>query len=671
MIRPRRGLRNAGNTCFINASIQALVSIPMFNNFLVGDNRIMDLIDSAGIIVKTDRKTGSVSFSHDMIILYFIILINEMNNPLSSTHTVANIVPFYECIKRKIPKFSDGKQHDAQEFLVCVLDAMHEELKFLKGISQPVPLTDNNQRLNYWNHISEHDNSIVTECFRGLLGSEIVCLNCRNKSMTYDPFMYLSLELEDLPNEKFIGEKNKQSRRFYFFDSDPFKLPRYVDTYFDIHETVLDLYKHYASQIPGGSVEELLLVELFEGKACKEFVSDDKLHEIRRDSTLCLYRIKDYGPINLISREHIDENTPRLISRDKITVCVFQKEGDDIVGLPVYMLIPKECSVSHVYKCVGRRIGVITSLYREFIQKKHEKRKGLENKEKMPSVFMGNRSILSCQEEQEEYNMFDLYIVNQNGDPVGNNSDLKHFFSKEKVNVPQERWYNWIDYIISEENPTVLYLAAIWKARYFDLYMNINTWIQNHFTPRKFKYVDERVLLDKFKIREDWKKNQERHVDLNQLLSHFTKTEKLTGEHRYRCRVCGSMQDAEKTIRISICPQNLFILLKRFRYDIFGNTREKLNNYIDYPHKNLDLTPFMCDIDKSPGSYITSHKYNLCSVILHTGNLEYGHYTSNCLSMENGNGDQDRWFGFDDTHVFESSPTITNNAYVLCYKRIQ
>ena len=70
--------------------------------------------------------------------------------------------------------------------LICFLV---QELKDIDGE------LDEDKAERYWqNHISRND-SVVMDLFGGQLMSELNCCKCRNRSVSFDPFMDLSVQL--------------------------------------------------------------------------------------------------------------------------------------------------------------------------------------------------------------------------------------------------------------------------------------------------------------------------------------------------------------------------------------------------------------------------------------------------------------------------------------------
>ena len=71
---------------------------------------------------------------------------------------------------------------------------------------------------------------------------------------------------------------------------------------------------------------------------------------------------------------------------------------------------------------------------------------------------------------------------------------------------------------------------------------------------------------------------------------------------------------------------------------------------------NLDLSQFTENEEEK------KYRYDLDSVIQHHGTINEGHYTSICNINEN-------WVLFNDSKFYKIDNPITNDAYILFYKR--
>lgn len=107
--RPRglAGLCNIGNTCYMNGAIQALSNCPPLTRFF---------IDCPGYILAEKKLARS-----------YMKLMHEMWHKRRPNYVVPSGVA--NAVRQVHPMFRGYLQHDSQEFLRCVMDHLHEELK--------------------------------------------------------------------------------------------------------------------------------------------------------------------------------------------------------------------------------------------------------------------------------------------------------------------------------------------------------------------------------------------------------------------------------------------------------------------------------------------------------------------------------------------------------------
>jgi ubiquitin C-terminal hydrolase len=103
-----RGLRNNGNTCYFNTSLQCLLNIPVLSNHLI-DN----------------PYTGECEFTK----LYSDLV----NTYWSKTHKgVINAQPLLNAFQKHFKRFVIGEQHDVQEAILCIIDVLEREIPEIK-----------------------------------------------------------------------------------------------------------------------------------------------------------------------------------------------------------------------------------------------------------------------------------------------------------------------------------------------------------------------------------------------------------------------------------------------------------------------------------------------------------------------------------------------------------
>ena len=185
------GLRNLGNTCFMNSILQCLNNTTEFS----------ECIRSGYININPNSKFGS----NGELTIELMELFKQMIFPSNFKHISPKDLK--NAVIKHIPDFVEYKQQDAHEFLVRFLDRVHADLNECANVPVFDPVS---QDPNYYDklHITsavnrfwtlhiERNKSIITDLFGGLIVSTLTCLHGGYISKALEAFTCLSLPIQD------------------------------------------------------------------------------------------------------------------------------------------------------------------------------------------------------------------------------------------------------------------------------------------------------------------------------------------------------------------------------------------------------------------------------------------------------------------------------------------
>ncbi|CAM8951991.1 unnamed protein product [Rhodiola kirilowii] len=165
---PPLGLRNQGNTCYLNSVLQCLTYTPPLANFCLNHLHT----SHCDIALEGCKKRDCA----------FCIIEKRIARSLSTELTLDTPAKINNCLRIFADHFRCGRQEDAHEFLRYVIDACHNTCLKLKKLSGK-----GGELLN--------DNTVVKEIFGGALQSQVKCLSCGNESNKVDEIMDISLDV--------------------------------------------------------------------------------------------------------------------------------------------------------------------------------------------------------------------------------------------------------------------------------------------------------------------------------------------------------------------------------------------------------------------------------------------------------------------------------------------
>ena len=175
----RRGLVNLGNTCYMNACIQMLASVPELQHALVHalsqyERREVQAVPTDAVAPWTK---GLCSVFRD--------LGRVSRSPVRPTVIISNI-------ERLTPSLHRGRQEDVHEALLGVLDKLESECATLLERAGTVMDTEHAHAAGSAAH-----SNVVQTLFHGSYRSTRTCPSCDKTEVTHEPFIDVTLSMDD------------------------------------------------------------------------------------------------------------------------------------------------------------------------------------------------------------------------------------------------------------------------------------------------------------------------------------------------------------------------------------------------------------------------------------------------------------------------------------------
>jgi len=184
------GLRNLGNTCFMNAGLQCLSHIgPLSDYFLTG--KFAEDVNRTSPLGCGGELACACAFA-----CAFWEGDAKSYNPAALHGKLAKFAPHL---------FEGFEQQDVQEFLAFCLDGLHEDLNRV-AVKKPIDPKRQEQDQDLirgksdefvaalaWLRHLQTDKSFLVDLLQGQLQSSLTCTKCGHRSRRFDPFLYLSV----------------------------------------------------------------------------------------------------------------------------------------------------------------------------------------------------------------------------------------------------------------------------------------------------------------------------------------------------------------------------------------------------------------------------------------------------------------------------------------------
>eukprot|EP01012_Entosiphon_sulcatum_P027306 TRINITY_DN328_c0_g1_i1.p1 TRINITY_DN328_c0_g1~~TRINITY_DN328_c0_g1_i1.p1 ORF type:complete len:1003 (+),score=138.04 TRINITY_DN328_c0_g1_i1:272-3010(+) len=626
------GLYNLGNTCFMNSALQCLSNTQGLRDFFVS-HRFESEINS-----KNPLGTGGA------LARQFGALMDALWGGERASFSPNK---FKAALAKFAPHFSGYDQQDSHELLAYLLDGIHEDLN--RVYDKPVVEdTESNGRSDdvvaneAWKRHSLRHRSVIVDLFQGQLKSTVQCPDCDRISITFDPFMYLSVPVQP-------EDPGTVDVEVYFV---PYDTPTVTRRFtFSMREsaTLRHVFDKLASTV-GCNPAHMVPADVYQRAVHALIPCTKRVCDIDPTlDTIVVFECPQWPDAQTHPEDYVFLTFPQYY------------EGNTYrtkLNWPLLLCLPKTTTNRELHTLVGRRVA---SLLPGFTYP--------EDLTRSPVPASESTEV----QEGDEAGESQVEPMDTEEDPVSSDDDSKTKKPKTETVEPAILPF----YLHSEEKYTCHFCGR---------------WCSGHTIP----IDDECILRDaNFSIESEeaaticifWRRNTARAIvdargwvfegeskkasktsaDLAGCLSLFTKREKLTEDNTWYCRNCKEHKQAFKEVKLWKLPDYLVIHLKRFKHT--ARSEGKLEHLVTFPLQGLDMSTWL--VEGSPDRNTERAIYDLYAVSEHSGGTFGGHYTAHALV---GVGAR-KWVEFNDSYVSVADPrdvardVVTPEAYVLFFER--
>ncbi|XP_071696573.1 ubiquitin carboxyl-terminal hydrolase 5-like [Rutidosis leptorrhynchoides] len=593
------GLLNFGNTCFMNSAIQCLVHTPEFARYFREDyQQEINLHNPLGMMGELALAFGE--------------LLRKLWAPGRTPFAPRQ---FKAKLARFAPQFSGYNQHDSQELLAFLLDGLHEDLNRVKHKPYIKPRDadgrpDEEVADEYWaNHIARNDSIIVDVC-QGQYKSTLVCPVCEKISVTFDPFMYLSLPLQSTTT---------RTMTVTVFSCDGSSVPTTCTVTVPKQGRCRDLIQALSNACGLKHNEKVFIVEI-RNHLIQRFLENPlmSLSSIKDDDHLSAYKIpKSMKNIKFLQLIHRREELETGNARGTTVWKPY--------GTPLVFPVSSDATITR-----GDLQLIVNTMLSPMLK---------------PEPANSDNNTSSVTSDLKNTNINDDSTHNENNDDDTETTPLKLPLKLVDGNNA------CIDLSVGEERTVRLPSTSMSVLLFID-------WSSKLLKKYDTQYLENLPEVHKYG---PLKKTRSEPLSLYACLEAFLREEPLVPEDMWYCPQCKERRQASKKLDLWRLPEVLVIHLKRFSYS--RSMKHKLETFVNFPIHDFDVTNYVAN-KNNPNRQV----YELYALTNHYGSMGSGHYTAHIKLI-----DENRWYNFDDSHIAAANEdeVKSNAAYVLFYRRVR
>ncbi|AWP19155.1 Ubiquitin carboxyl-terminal hydrolase [Scophthalmus maximus] len=641
------GLKNHGNTCFMNAILQCLSNTELFAEYLVlehyrdEDELQGDAPKTTGVLLRRKGPPAKGEVTEQLSGLVRALWTFE--------YTPQHSRDFKNAVSKNATQFKGNAQQDAQEFLLWLLDRVHEDLN-INPNSRPAikpPIEEDDQSLEGPSPPLSAG-SFVQELFQAQYRSSLTCPHCQKQSNTFDPFLCISLPIP-LPHTRplyvTVVYQGKYSHCMRIGVAVPLN-----STVYRLRDAV-----SRETKIP---MDQFVLTEMYYDGFHRSFCDDDDDLDIiqESDSVFAFETPETFKLENIRTKRgsllaNLNHNNLKYGAEIGRTPSFMQGAMTPVTASPNKNLGPEKIILLVCNRACsghqGKRFGLPFVLYME----RTVTWDGLQKEilEKMRHLLRPGVFIQVGPFSLRVVGVVGItYLLPQDERPLCHPTVERAYKSCGQGGPPH------VKIVVEWDKETKEYLFGHTEEEYIPDAESVYLHREHHHQPQA--------------------------CTLAQCFQLYTKEEQLAPDDAWRCPHCKQLQQGRIKLSLWTLPDVLILHLKRFRQE--GDRRAKMLNMVRFPLMGMDMAPHVVKRSQSSWS-LPSHwspwrrpyglgrnpddyLYDLYAVCNHHGNMHGGHYTAYCKNSIDG-----QWYCFDDSEVspVADDDVCQQTAYILFYQR--
>lgn len=641
------GLKNHGNTCFMNAILQCLSNTDLFAEYLVLEHHKEeepneDKPKTNGVHLQSKGPLAKGEVTEQLSGLMRALWTFE--------YTPQHSRDFKNVVSKNATQFKGNAQHDAQEFLLWLLDRVHEDLNTVNPNSRPSikpPIEEDDQSVEGPSPPLSAG-SFVQELFQAQYRSSLTCPHCQKQSNTFDPFLCISLPIP-LPHTRplyvTVVYQGKYSHCMRIGVAVPLN-----STVYRLREAV-----SRETKIPP---DQFVLTEMYYDGFHRSFCDDDHdLNIIQESDSIFAFETPETFRLENIRNKrgsllaNLNHNNFKYGTEMSRTSSFMQGAMTPLTASPNKNLGPEKMILLVCNRaCTGhqaKRFGLPFVLYLERTVTWDTLQK--EILEKMRHLLRPGVYIQVGPFSLRVVGVVGItYLLPQDERPLCHPTVERAYKSCGQGGPPH------VKIVVEWDKETKDYLFGHTEEEYIPDAESVYLYREQHHQPQA--------------------------CTLAQCFQLYTKEEQLAPDDAWRCPHCKQLQQGHIKLSLWTLPDVLILHLKRFRQE--GDRRVKMQNMVRFPLMGMDMAPHVVKRSQSSWS-LPSHwspwrrpyglgrnpddyLYDLYAVCNHHGNMHGGHYTAYCKNSIDG-----QWYCFDDSEVspIPDDDVCQQTAYILFYQR--